>query len=60
LNARGETASVTFDGTVVAGDISAPLLEQVRQFITLNRAALLEYWEQQISTDELQDRLIRV
>lgn len=57
LNAGGETASVAFDGTVAAGNVPAWLLRQVQAFIELNRAALTEYWEERISTDELQQQL---
>jgi Domain of unknown function (DUF4160) len=57
LNAGGETASVTFDGTVSAGNVPASLLKEVQEFIELNRTVLVDYWEQRISTDELQERL---
>lgn len=53
----GDWASVTFDGTVAAGDVPAWLLKQVQAFIELNRAVLTEYWEQRILTSELQRRL---
>ncbi|MBV9565049.1 MAG: DUF4160 domain-containing protein [Bradyrhizobium sp.] len=57
FRADGETASVTFEGTAVAGHVSSGLLRQVQAFIELNRAVLLDYWEQRISTDELRERL---
>jgi Domain of unknown function (DUF4160) len=57
FRADGENVSVTFDGTVAAGDVPTGLLKQVQKFIDLNRDALLEYWEQRISTDDLQRRL---
>src|SRR5262249_39327045 len=54
FRADGETASVTFDGDVVAGDVTAAVLKDIRRFIELNREALIAYWEQTIPTDELQ------
>jgi hypothetical protein len=53
------SASVSInDGKVAAGEIrSAELLRQVQRFIELNRDALLEYWDCQISTPELGRRL---
>ena len=57
LNPGGETASVTFEGNVAAGDVPSWLLKQVQKFIELNRAVLVEYWELRISTDELQQQL---
>jgi hypothetical protein len=56
---RCVSASVSInDGQVVAGEIrSAALLKQVREFIELNREALIEFWNCQIGTDELHDRL---
>jgi hypothetical protein len=53
-----ETASVAIrDGTPLARDIPPPLLAQARPFIDLNRAALMEYWEYRIDTEELGQRL---
>jgi NAD(P)H-dependent FMN reductase len=56
-----ETISVAIhDGSVVAGNASnltAALLGQVRQFIALNKEALIDYWEERIDTDELAKRL---
>ena len=58
IDPRGETASVAIsDGSVMAGNVSGALLKEVQQFIELNRAALLDYWEYRIPTDELQRRL---
>jgi hypothetical protein len=57
FRADGETASVTFDGTVAAGDVPTELLKRVEELIQLNRAVLVDYWEQRIPTDELQRRL---
>ena len=43
---------------VVAGeDVPAPLLDQVRRFIDLNRGTLLDYWEYRIDTEQLRRRL---
>jgi NAD(P)H-dependent FMN reductase len=58
LDPTSESATVAIhDGSVVAGDMPSGLLEQVRRFIELNRAALLDYWEQRIDTHQLSDRL---
>src|SRR5215470_4706370 len=58
INPLSEQASVEITtGTVVAGEVSAALLKQVQKFIELNRDVLLEYWDAQITTDELQERL---
>jgi hypothetical protein len=55
----GRSASVAIhDGSVVAGSLSAGVLEDVRGFIALNREALLDYWEKRIDTDELRQRLV--
>jgi hypothetical protein len=54
----GKNASVSIgDGHVVAGDLSAGVLEEVQGFIEINREALLDYWEKRIDTDELRQRL---
>ena len=37
--------------------MSSGLLSQVRRFVDLNRATLLDYWEERIDTDELRNRL---
>jgi len=59
IDPRGETASIAIsDGAVIAGGaIPAALLARVRQFIELNRAALIDYWEYRIDTEELRQRL---
>jgi hypothetical protein len=58
IDPRSKTASVAIgDATVVAGDVPPRLLEQVRQFLDVNREALLEYWEYRIDTEELRRRL---
>lgn len=58
VDPRGKTASVTIgDATVVAGDVSPRLLEQVRRFVDANREVLLDYWEYRIDTEELRRRL---
>jgi hypothetical protein len=58
IDPRSKTASVAIgDATVVAGDVSPRLLEQVRQFLEANRDVLLDYWEYRIDTEELRRRL---
>jgi hypothetical protein len=58
VDPRSKTAAVSIaDGTVVAGEVPARLLEQVRQFIEANRGVLLDYWEYRIDTEELRRRL---
>jgi hypothetical protein len=59
IDPRSETASIAIaDGTVVAGKIvSAALLRSAQRFIELNRAALIDYWEYRIDTEELRERL---
>jgi hypothetical protein len=59
IDPRGETASIAIaDGAVAAGKVApAPLLKSVQRFIELNRAALLDYWEYRIDTEELRQRL---
>ncbi len=59
VDPRGRTASIAIhDGTVMAGDSVPPdLLRRVQQFIKLNHAALLEYWEYSIDTEQLRQRL---
>ena len=54
----GSSASVSIhDGSVVAGKLPAHVVEHVREFVALNREALLDYWEKHIDTDELRRRL---
>jgi NAD(P)H-dependent FMN reductase len=58
IDPRGTTASVAIDsGEVVAGDVPADLLKQVRQFIELNHDVLLDYWNYLADTEELRERL---
>ncbi len=58
VDPRGKTASIAIvDGTVVAGDASPALLEQVRRFIDGNREVLLDYWDYRIDTETLRRRL---
>ena len=58
IDPRSETASVAIDdGNVVAGEVAAELLKQVRQFIQLNHDVLLDYWNYRADTDELRERL---
>ena len=58
IDPHSETATVAIDdGAVVEGEVPPALLWRVQQFIEINRAVLLEYWEYRISTDELQRRL---
>jgi hypothetical protein len=59
IDPRGETSTIAIgDGNVVAGpDVKPELLQQVRQFIALNREALLDYWEYRIDTEQLRQRL---
>jgi hypothetical protein len=58
LDPSGDSASVAIgNGEVVAGKVDPALLEQVRQFIELNRDALLDYWEYRTDTAQLQQQL---
>jgi hypothetical protein len=58
VDPRSRTASVVIaDGTVVAGEVPAWLLDQARRFIAANRDVLLDYWEYRIDTEELRRRL---
>jgi hypothetical protein len=57
----GKTAAVAIhDGSLVEGDMPANLLKQVRHFITLNRDVLIEYWNYEILTDVMEQRLKEV
>lgn len=54
----GKNAAVAIhDGSLVEGDVPPHLLNQLQQFIELNRDVLLEYWDYKILTDELEQRL---
>ncbi len=59
IDPRSETASIMItSGEVVAGKIcSTKLLRQVQEFLQLNRAVLLDYWEYRINTKQLCERL---
>jgi hypothetical protein len=58
LNPGGKTARLDIvNGQVVASELPATLLAHVRQFIDLNRQALLDYWNYQTDTDELRAAL---
>ena len=61
INVTSKTASFSIgSGEVVAGDaadVSAALQKQVQKFISLNRDALVDYWNAKISTEELQEKL---
>lgn len=59
IDPRGDTSAIAIgDGDVVAGpDVKPELLAQVRQFVALNRAVLLDYWEYRIDTEQLRQRL---
>lgn len=56
LNPRGKIATVVFDGRTI-GDINPRLAEQVKRFIEINRATLLDYWHYRIDGRELDRRL---
>jgi hypothetical protein len=61
LDPIGNNASVTIhDGEVVAGDVPSRLLKQVRHFIDINRETILQYWNKEIDTDELRQRLKQI
>lgn len=58
LDATSTQASIEISsGQVVAGEVPSELLKQVRKFIELNRAVLIDYWHNRIATDELTERL---
>ena len=59
LDPHGATATVALDGTLVAGDVPPELLRQVLRFIEANREMLLDYWDHQIDSDQLRQRLKR-
>jgi hypothetical protein len=56
LDPRSRTATVTIKGVVI-GDLDPQLMRQVQQFVQLNRAVLLDYWDYEIDTDQLRQRL---
>jgi phosphodiesterase/alkaline phosphatase D-like protein len=61
ISPTSETISVSIhEGSVVAGNASSvttTLLDQVRQFVALNKDTLIDYWEERIDSDELRQRL---
>jgi hypothetical protein len=59
LSPHAKVASMTFDGQVIEGSIPKRIAEQARAFINLNRDVLVAYWNYEIATDELQQRLQR-
>ena len=56
LDPRSRTAIVTIKGVVI-GDLDPQLARQVQRFVQLNRAVLLDYWDYEIDTDQLRQRL---
>jgi hypothetical protein len=56
IDPRSHTVSVTIDGKPL-GKIDPVLLAAVCDFIALNRAVLLAYWNYEIDTDQLRRRL---
>lgn len=58
----GNTATVAVRPAprLVAGQLSAADMESVRKWIQLNEAALVDYWDGRIYTDELIQRLQRL
>ena len=56
LDPRGNITTITFDGAVI-GAIDPHLARQVLRFIDINRAVLLDYWNYEIDTDQLRQRL---
>jgi hypothetical protein len=57
----GKDATVAInDGSLMEGNMPPNLLKQVQQFINLNRDVLLEYWNYEIKTDEMEQRLKKV
>jgi hypothetical protein len=60
LDRFGNNASVAIaDGRHLEGTEMPPWLrKQVERFLDLNRATLIDYWEQRIDDDELRERLL--
>ena len=58
----GNTATVAVRPTprLIAGQLSAADMQVVSDWIRLNEAALVDYWDGQIYTDELIQRLQRL
>jgi hypothetical protein len=58
LNETCKGASMALhDFSTVGAYMPSALVEQVKDFIDLNRAVLLEYWDARIDTGELLDRI---
>jgi Domain of unknown function (DUF4160) len=58
LSATSQTASVAVhDGSVAEGHIPSHILQQVQEFVRINRGVLMEYWEERIDTRQLDQRL---
>jgi hypothetical protein len=56
LDPRGTIATITLGGAII-GTIDPQLARQVQQFIDVNRAVLLDYWNYKIDTDQLRQGL---
>ena len=54
------TVGVVAVGVVAGQELPADDLERVRQWIELNREALLAYWDGALLTDEVMQRLVRL
>jgi hypothetical protein len=58
FNATSKSASMAIHDHSIRGESVAPhVAEQAKQFIDLNREALLEYWDCKIDTAQLIERL---
>lgn len=59
IDHHGRSASVAIDtGELLAGESLPPkVLARVREWLDINRDALLDYWEERIDTAELLERL---
>jgi hypothetical protein len=58
FNATSKSASMAIHDYGITGEYLAPrIVEQAKQFIELNRDALLDFWECKISTEDLIERL---
>ena len=56
VDPRSTIATITFDGAVI-GVIDPQLARQVHQFIDVNRAVLLDYWNYKIDADQLPTKI---
>ena len=60
LNAASSTASMLIhDYRVIGATMPPRLVEELKQWIDLNRDALMAYWNEEIDTAELLERLRR-